>query len=332
VRMLLVALVAGIVVMAPVTAATAKEIDKDFHESFDVKEGVRLRLEHGDGDVIITPWDKDVIDVKVRYHAEIKTIGFGSEPDFNVEFRQTEDSVFVSGLLDPDRVVIFRSSSLHEYTYTISAPAYVLLDLRGDDGDVEIRGWRGNIECDIDDGDVELTDIVNAKTRIGMQDGDLNIEALEGELTVIGDDGDVDLTGCTMPYARLRIQDGDITIRESKGDLEVDVDDGDVSLYRVESNRIEVRSNDGDVDLDLLKSSTIDLDVTTDDGSVLAILDGSMTFEFLITMDDGRVNVNLPNVADLDESEHRVSGRVGDDGGRVRIRTQDGGVTLRASR
>ncbi|MCK4410155.1 MAG: hypothetical protein KAW67_08720, partial [Candidatus Eisenbacteria sp.] len=67
-------------VVAVCSVASAREIDKDFHKTFDVSEGVVLRLDYDDGDVTITPWDQDVIDVVVRYHADVKAIGFGSHP------------------------------------------------------------------------------------------------------------------------------------------------------------------------------------------------------------------------------------------------------------
>ncbi|MBD3348041.1 MAG: hypothetical protein GF400_02450, partial [Candidatus Eisenbacteria bacterium] len=68
--------------------AAAVRIDRDFHESFDVEEGFRLLLRSGDGDVTITPWEKDAIDVTVRYLADINRVGLGDSPDFEVEFEE----------------------------------------------------------------------------------------------------------------------------------------------------------------------------------------------------------------------------------------------------
>ena len=95
---------------------------------------------------------------------------------------------------------IFHSVQEHEYTYTIMAPSYVVLDLDGDDGDIEITGWRGDIDCALDDGDVELADVENGRTRIGLEDGDVAVDGLIGELVVSGDDGDVVLTDCRFLF------------------------------------------------------------------------------------------------------------------------------------
>ncbi len=326
------ALLAVVTVAAAAGPAVGVVIDREFHESFDVEEGHRLTVEHGDGDVTITPWDKDVIDVEVIYHAELTSIGFGDAPDFSVEFKQTEDGVFVTGYeTSPDRVDIFRSIKKRQYTYTISAPSYVALTLRGDDGDIEIEGWRGDVSIDLDDGDVTLGDILNESTRVSFQDGDVEIAGLEGELTLSGDDGDIDLSAVKAPYVRIALQDGDVDIEDLEGDIEIDIDDGDITLDDLASERVELRGQDGSIDVGLLKTERLDLDISTDDGGIEVVVDAAQSFEFLITMDDGDVEVALPGVTGFSTAEHRVRGTYGAGDGRVRIRTADGSVVVRTA-
>ena len=100
----------------------------------------------------------------------------------------------------------------YEYTYKIKAPDYVMLDLRGDDGDVELEGWRADIECRTDDGDLQFTDVANANTEIWVEDGDVRLARLTGDLVVHADDGDVTITGCETPHALLTLEDGDVRI------------------------------------------------------------------------------------------------------------------------
>ena len=326
------ALLTAVIIAAAAGPAVGVVIDREFHESFDVKEGHRLAVEHGDGDITITPWDKDVIDVEVIYHAELTSIGFGDDPDFSVEFKQTDDGVFVTGYeTSPDRVDIFRSIKKRQYTYTISAPSYVVLTLRGDDGDVEIEGWRGDVSIDLDDGDVTLGDIVNESTRVSFQDGDIEIERLEGELSLSGDDGDINLSRVKTPYVRISLQDGDVDVDSLEGEIEIDIDDGDVTLEGIASERVELRGQDGSMDVELLSVERLDLDISTDDGDIEVAVDAGQSFEFLITMDDGDVEVALPEVTGFSTAEHRVTGMQGVGDGRVRIRTADGNVVVRVA-
>ena len=62
---LIVALCLGL--MATAGPAVAEEINREFHQEFDVQPGMKLVLEHGDGDVTVTPWSQDTLDVEVRY-------------------------------------------------------------------------------------------------------------------------------------------------------------------------------------------------------------------------------------------------------------------------
>ena len=321
--------VSCLLVAAACSPAPAREIDKNFHETFDVSEGVVLSLDYGDGDVTITPWDQDAIDVVVRYRAEVKTIGFGTEPDFDVEFRQTDNRVTVRGTESTTSgVYIFYSMNEDDYTYTIKAPSYVLLHMKGDDGDMVVSGWRADIECRVDDGDVKFSDVVSGNTEISIEDGDVRLSELSGDLVVRGDDGDVTITNSTLTHALFVLEDGDIRISDSEGNFDAAVDDGDVTLSRVTASVVDVRGEDGSVDLDVTGDSDIHINVTTDDGDVTIRLGRGLSFQYLVTMDDGRVDIDLDGETDAESGEHRMSGRVGTGGGLVRVSTADGSVEL----
>jgi translation initiation factor IF-1 len=318
-----------VALMAMSVSVAAKEIDKDFHRAFDVSEGVALRLEYGDGDVTITPWDQDVIDVVVRYHADVRGLGFGTESDFDVDFQQTDDRVSVRGIEGGSHgVYIVRYVDEYEYTHTIKAPPYVVLDLRGDDGDLVVSEWKADIECKTDDGDVQLTDVENTDTKIRNEDGDVTLSGVSCGLLVKCDDGDVSIMKSDLREALLTLEDGDVRVTDSSGSFDVEIDDGDVVLNRVRAAIVDVRGQDGDVDLDLTSEESPHINVALDDGDVGIRLGGRSSFEYLITVDDGHVNVDIDGATDTEMDEHRVSGRVGDGGGFVRVSTADGDVNL----
>lgn len=315
-----------------VSPASAVTIDREYHETFDVRVGVRLDLRHDDGDVTITPWDRDVIDVRVRYLAEVKRVGFVNEPDFYVDFDQTDEVVRVIGREEiGSGVVFFQSINEHEYTYTINAPSYVVLELSGDDGDVSIAGWRAEIECALDDGDVRIEDIENTITRIATEDGDTSIDGLAGELVVSSDDGDVSLTGCRVTTARVSVQDGDVVGTTCEGEFRVSTDDGDVSLDGLDSESVKISGEDGDIEVGLVGTGAVDIEIATDDGDITVSHAPGLAYAFVITTDDGGVRVNVPNVSEFEQEEHVVSGEVGGGEGRVHLSTADGDIVLEES-
>ncbi len=63
----------------------AEEINREFHETFDVSPGMLLKLKHGDGNVNVSPWDKDTLDEQIsaafdwRYESSIKRVSSARE-------------------------------------------------------------------------------------------------------------------------------------------------------------------------------------------------------------------------------------------------------------
>jgi hypothetical protein len=328
-KALICVMVAAGLALLPATGAMARIVDKDFHRAFEVQAGDRLRLHHGDGDVTVTPWDQDVIDVTVRYHADVKAVGIGDHSDFDVEFRQDGDVVTVMGIEGSTTgLYIVTSVSEYEYTYTIMAPSYVVIESTGDDGALEITGWKADIECRIDDGDIVLSDIENDRTEIYIEDGDARIDGMLSDLLLKGDDGTVNVRESAFSNAIFSVEDGDIRVVDSEGIFDVSIDDGDVIFGRVAADVVDVRGQDGDIDLDLIGEGGIQLSISADDGDVMVRLARGFSFDYLVTMDDGDVSVDLDGGTGIERDEHKVKGTVGDGSGMVRVRIADGDVLL----
>jgi len=276
---------------APATSA-GKEIKKDYHETFRVAAGDRLYLVHGDGDVSITPWEQDELEVTVDYHVEINRVGVGSDPDFEVEFRQEGGTVHVIGKEKSMTTVGYVSKKQHRYLYTIKAPPTLHLDLEGEDGDVEIERWSGEVQCVLEDGDLTLTDIAAARTMLELEDGDLFVQDLEGSLTARSEDGDVD-------------------------------------VVRARAENLEIRTEDGNVVVDILPVPELDLHVETGDGDITVDLAAGLSARFSVDVDDGGIRLDLPGARIERDEEDSAAGSIGDGAGRIRLRSGDGRVTLR---
>jgi len=313
-------------------SAAAEEFNKEFHQSFDVNRGDSLRLRHGDGNVRLIPWENNIIDVKVRYRADIDVFGIrlGKRHEFDVEFRQTENTVYVIGKETSNATIGYQNKNVYEYIYEIHSPDYIKLDLEGDDGDVDIENWKAEIECRIDDGDINLRNIDGEKIAIWGEDGDVEIDNLIGDLTIEVDDGDLILNVCETMYCRLETEDGDITISRSKGSFDIVVDDGNVDLNQTEANRLDIQAEDGDLDLDLLSVEMFEADIKTEDGDVTVDLDQGFSTSFYVSADDADyIRIELDDVEDYKEDQTTKSGNIHGGKGKMKIRTADGNITIK---
>ncbi len=312
--------------------AEAKELKKDFHETFEVKKGDRLRLKHGDGDVIIWPSERDVLDVTVHYHAEYMAVGTVGKHEFNVEFKQSGGVLYIAEKKETSEFSMFKYLNVHAYTYTIHAPDYLGLDMEGEDGDVRIEGWRGEIECDLDDGDLHLYKTKTEEARITAEDGDVFIKEFQGKLSLNCEDGDIEISDCKTEQCSIHTEDGDVRISRGQGDFTIEGDDGDVTLSEVRARILNVSTEDGDIRLDLLKEDHVDFNIRSDDGSVTITLDPGISAVYSIEVDDGTANIDLPEALKVEDGSDLITGEIGGGKGRIRIKTKDGSVTLKASK
>ncbi len=310
-------------------AAAGTEIKKDYLETFDVSKGDRLHLVHGDGDVAIAPWDKDQLEVSVKYDVEIKRVGVGNDPDFEVEFKQEGNTVTVIGKEKSMVAVGYVSRERYEYVYTIRAPRYLRLELKGEDGDVEVEGWEGEVRCTLEDGDVTLTAMNSPRTNLNLEDGDIRVESLVGDLEVRSEDGDVHLNNLRQTHCRLEMEDGDLFIQDFSGDMVVRVDDGDVDVLRAGTRKADIRAADGNIVLDLLYVDELDLHITTGDGDITVDLPPELSATFSVDVGDGRIRLDLPGAKIERDEEDSATGTLGDGRGRIRIRSEEGRVTLK---
>jgi hypothetical protein len=312
--------------------AAAEEIDKNFHQSFNVKAGDSLSLRFGDGNVRLIRWEENTIDVKVRYRADIDHVGIslGRNRDFEVEFRQTANTVYVIGKEPSSASIGFYNKRVYEYVYEIRSPDYVALELDGDDGDVEIENWAAEIECRLDDGDIRLRNISGERTQIWGEDGNVEIAGLSGDLNIEVDDGDIGLTDCDMKSCRVRSEDGKIMISRSKGSYDIVADDGDIIMEKIEAGGLNIRTADGDVEVDLLAAETLAADIKTDDGNIDMALGKGLSVSFYVSAEDAdSIRIDSDHVENFREDKHTKSGSIAGGTGRLRIQTADGDVTIR---
>jgi DUF4097 and DUF4098 domain-containing protein YvlB len=319
-------MVLGVAVPAARTV-TAAPIDRDFDKEFTVSPGAILHLEQGDGTVTITPWDKDVVAVSVRYRASVTRVGMGSDLGFDVEFQQTGKTITIVDKEGGGTTIGFMYRKVQEHSYRIQAPSYVVLELKGEDGDVTITDWKGDITSHLDDGALHIDGARAGRIGVTSEDGDVVLSGLTGELTVKCDDGSVEVSDSELERARIDTEDGDVRVAGCRGDFTIEVDDGDVGLRQVHAGTTRIRTEDGDVDLRLLSAESVE--VVVEDGAVRVGLDPGMSVAFSLHADEGEITVDLPGAGTLSKKDNTVSGEWNGAKSKLSVSTDDGDIVLR---
>lgn len=296
-------------------AAGPQSIDRNFHETFRVEPGARLILRHGDGDVKVSSWDRDEVDVQVRYRMDYKerSVGFGKKRNFTVEFRQLEGDVYVTGHEKGQGVRVgWANVSFYEYTYTVMAPSYIDLEFQGDDGDIHVKDMRGEVD-------------------VRTMDGSFIADRLTGDLYLSAADGDIELISCSIPTGQLKVTGGDVRIRASQGNLTIDSEDGDVDLIDMQSDALRITSRDGDVSIALQPSQQLELAVRTLDGDATVRVDPTASAAFTLQTVDGDIQTDV-QAQQFSKGDNKVTGTLSGGDGSITITTRDGDIVLISGR
>ena len=305
-----------------------RDINKDYHESYEVKPGDMLSLRHGDGNVFISTWDKDVVDIDVHFSASIFSLG-DNEYKFEVTFEQRGNTIEVREHTRPDHYIGIRGLTIDQYKYIIQAPKYLILDLRGDDGDIDIRDITGNISCRLSDGDVTLNNITTKMLTLNMEDGSLKMNDIKAEMEIKIDDGDVNISDYEGESCTVDFGDGQFEMNRASGNFDLRGDDGDIELHRISAGTLKASTNDGDICVDLRKSKTPNIELKTDDGKVIMDFDATISTKIKIETDDGRIDTDLSNPEYERKKPSYYFSEVHGGQGQIHIRTNDGDVILR---
>jgi DUF4097 and DUF4098 domain-containing protein YvlB len=201
----------------------------------------------GNGDIIVTGWDRPQIRVSARSERSLIRM----------------DATASRLSLDLSR------SRGGDTRFEVTVPIGARLSARSTSGDVSIRGTRGIVEANTQSGDLVVEDaaeIIDLRTysgdlqarnlagnvEVNTLNGDLRISNVRGDVEVTSVSGDIELVSITARYVRARSTSGDITF------------DGAVN----DAGRYELTSHSGGVSLVVPRTTGAQLTVATYSGEI----------------------------------------------------------------
>ena len=175
-----------------------------FHETYEVPQGAQLTVENANGDIIVSGWDEDVVEVQ----AEKKTThGIDEFQKVDIEV-STEEGIAI-------RTKYLEKNARVAVHYTIRVPEHVVVK-----------------QVETSNGDIELTDVhgdVAAKTS----NGDLRARSLDGTIDVRTSNGSIELVDVAN-LDQARTSNGSINaeiLSSPKHDMDFVTSNGSINLY-----------------------------------------------------------------------------------------------------
>lgn len=270
----------------------------EISERADAHPRGQVEVSNVSGSVVVTGWDREQVELTGTLGRGSKGLIFepGGERTFiKVELPRSSDNVQGSDL----RVMVPKGSRV-----TVTAVA-ADIDVRDVLGALRIQSVSGDLDLDVFEEDVEAK-TVSGDFRIRGHDqealvtvtsvsGDGEVDGIRGELVAQSVTGNLEVEGREMSRSRLRTTNGDI----------------DLAFSFAPGARLDMEAINGDLHLDILGEVNAEFDIETFNGSI----DNSFG------PDPVRTSKYTPG-RDLRFTQ-------GDGDARIRIKTLNGGITLR---
>lgn len=240
-------------ISASPVAANNEESGGVVSKTFSVNKGGKLEISTEGGDILIKPWEKNEVFVKVE--------GIDEEDVDRVKMTQTGNTITVRyrakwGWL---------GSRVRHARFDVNVPSQFNVELETSGGDIEImNGLNGTLKGETSGGDIRLGDVtgmVDMKTSGGdvrttrihgngilkTSGGDIQVGSVSGDLEALTAGGDIKIERVGKMLLA-KTAGGDIMSGDVGGEAKVSTAGGDVKVGKV-SGGASLSTAGGDIEL-----------------------------------------------------------------------------------
>jgi DUF4097 and DUF4098 domain-containing protein YvlB len=257
------------------------------------RQGQRLEVNNFSGSITVTAWNQD----------RVRIVSAAGGDPFTVEGGAITIEVSTQGE---------DYGGPGEAELSISVPAWMDLELSGNEVDISTRGSRGKVEASTVEGDV----------TIDGGTGSIEVSSVEGDITISNAQGRVELS----------TYEGQVSIRAVSGEaLDISTVDGDIDLSDVTSANISANTVDGDMSWGGRLSPTGAYRFSTHDGDILLTLDGEPDATVSVDTFDGELTSDWPVVVQRGGTGHggKMTFTLGAGRARLELSSFDGTIALK---
>lgn len=254
----------------------------------DVRPGDRLVIQQVTGDVTISSWARDAVEVRAA-------VGGGS-----VGLRREGSAVQVVPAATRGRG--------RSVDAVVRVPRWMDLEVGSRSLDVSIAGVAGAIRVGNVSGDVAIRDV----------EGPVEVRSIGGEIVIADARGGV----------RASSQGDDVRLSRISGPVEAHSGDGDVALDDIESESVRVEAQDGDVSFSGSISPTGDYGFFLHDGDAMIAIPAETSARVSVSTFDGEFVSEFTVRVERFTSGREFDFTLGDGEARMRIEVFDGEIRL----
>jgi len=239
-----------------------KNYTTTIEKSYNVSPGGTLEIENVTGDITISSWDKNIVDIREELIMDVYT-------EEEAEERVARK---IKGYSQNGNVITIKEengSGVVDSDFEIKVPKKFNLEIQIRGGDLTIAQLEGNVRAVTSGGDIELVDL-SGVLEITTSGGDMSFKDISGRLnarTSGGDielvnifceanvntsGGDIELLKATQKIS-LNTSGGDVDAADVEGDLNIKTSGGDIGVYNCSGSKISMQTSGGDIEMENIK-------------------------------------------------------------------------------
>ncbi|HUF77125.1 MAG TPA: DUF4097 family beta strand repeat-containing protein [Longimicrobiales bacterium] len=258
----------------------------------DARRGDRVVIELVTGDVAISAWERDAVEVRASS---------GGGP---VGLRRSGSAIQVVPSESRGRA--------RSVDATLRVPRWIDLEIGSRSLDLSVTGTAGAIRVGNVSGDVRIQDVA----------GPVEVRSIRGEIEIIDARGGV----------RASSQGDDVVLTRVSGSVEAHSGDGDIVLQDVRSEAVRVEAQDGDVSFSGTIAPGGDYGFYVHDGDATIAVPAETSAQVSVSTFDGEFQSDFTVRVESFTSGRGFDFMLGDGSARIRIEVFDGEIRLLRSR
>lgn len=259
--------------------------------TFAVREGQRLEVNNFSGSITVTTWNENKVRVQSTSSSDPFTVDVGSI---------TVDVNSHGG----------RYGGPGDAELTIQVPAWMDLELSGNEVDIATRGTRGSISAST----------VQGRVSIDGGDGSIEVTSVEGDIILANVKGRVEVSAT----------EGQITVTNASGDrLELESVDGDIVMTGITTLNVSANTVDGQVSWAGTLAPTGSYRFSSHDGDLVLSIAGDPDATISVDTYDGSLDSDWPLTIKSGGNRNRKTFTLGTGRARVELSSFDGNISLR---
>lgn len=228
----------------------------EIKKEFKVKKGGDLEIEEIRGDVKISTWNKNLVQIH-----EIRKMDVFTEQEARAVLKDLKSVYKQSG----NTIKVGAEGSYRSYMsskFKITLPETFNVNVSTKGGDVSVADLKGTAELKTSGGDIDLARI-DGKVTAKTSGGDVKVKKTTQEVTVKTSGGDIELLDVEGDVIA-KTSGGSIEVKNNKAKVVASTSGGDIELYNVGAE-VDAHTSGGDI---IVNGSKGSLEVSTSGGDI----------------------------------------------------------------